>query len=79
MAFSLEERFIVINHKHLNKVPDNKRLEFLRALSNVQEYLPNNKYIVINKDEEYSEKVIELLKTSEESKINEKTSSPPNS
>ena len=51
-----EEKFFVINKKHLNvfQIDD---LEFLLSRFN----LPDNKYYVCNQDEPYAQNVIDLI------------------
>jgi len=49
---SKEEKFIVINRKHLVKVPPEIKNQFIMILGIVQGYIPKTKYKVLeNKDE----------------------------
>lgn len=66
-----EEKFIVINKKHLidayEKIPD-KINEFFDLLGYISNWLPDHKYYVCNQDEPYAEKVIEIILKGEEEK-----------
>ena len=65
-----EEKFIVINRKHLNKkkIPQQILLDFEKALSQLSEYLPNNKYYVVNQDEHYAKNIIKFILDNETEK-----------
>jgi len=63
-----EEKFIVINTKHLNNIPKTRREKFLKELDAIQEWLPNNKYYVCNQDEPYAKKVIKTILDGENKK-----------
>ena len=56
-----EEKFFVINKKHLINVPKEFRENFTTALSEIRPYLPDNKYYVCNQDEPYAEDVLKLI------------------
>ena len=56
-----DEKFIVINKKHLANVPNDLSIEFLNALNKIAAYLPNHKYLVCNQDESYAEQVKQII------------------
>jgi len=56
-----ETKFIVINLDHLENVPETKKFHFLRALFDIEEYLPDNKYYVCNQDEPYAQEVLDII------------------
>jgi hypothetical protein len=56
-----EEKFIVINKKHLRDIPDIIRTGFLRSLEEIKSYIPENKYYVCNQDEPYADKIIDII------------------
>ena len=56
-----EEKFFVINKKHLSKVPREKMDAFSKALKAIQPYLPDHKYYTCNQDEDYAEDVLKLI------------------
>ena len=66
-----EEKFIVINKKHLEivkkKVPD-KADEFIELLRSISNWLPNNKYYVCNQDELYAQQIIDIIIAGENAK-----------
>ena len=57
-----KEKFIVINKKHLKNLyfGEQPKLvdEFYVAFEKLQPYLPDNKYIVCNRDEPYATNVL---------------------
>jgi len=66
-------KFIVINRKHLVDIPNNLMNNFLinrfdNVLDEVEEYLPDNKYIACNRDEPYAQQVLEIILRGEASK-----------
>jgi len=66
-----EEKFIIINRKHLEKLNDtNPKMvtKFLIDLDTVVPYLPENKYYVCNQDEPYADKVIKTILDGETAK-----------
>jgi hypothetical protein len=67
-----EEKFIVINKKHLDKLPYDLSLRLKCLLKDISDYLPNNKYYVCNQDEPYASKVIDIIIKGENNKINER-------
>ena len=60
-----EERFIVINKKHLKDIPEEEKNLFLTALQKIADYLPNNKYYVCNQDEKYAPLVYSIIEAGE--------------
>lgn len=56
-----EYRFIVINSKHLRYVPEVLTDNLIKALEDIQEFIPKNKYLVVNQDESYAEEVWKLI------------------
>lgn len=56
-----EEKFIVLNKKHLNSVPPSVRGDLSFVLERIKKYIPENKYIVCNQDEPYAEKVWDMI------------------
>jgi hypothetical protein len=67
--FKKEEKFIVINRKHITK-------NDARLISNIclERNVPENKYYVCNQDEPYAEKVLQTIKEGEEQKQRKKPS-----
>jgi len=65
--FKKEEKFIVINRKHITK-------NDVRLISNIclERNVPENKYYVCNQDEPYAEKVLQTIKEGEEQKQRKK-------
>ena len=59
MKAKYEEKFIIINKKHLKNNSDRFRIAFYNALHDLD--LPNNKYYVCNQDEPYAKKVIDII------------------
>lgn len=58
-----ENKFIVINTKHLNYglIPRNVLGTFFFLLKQISRYVPDNKYYVVNQDERYSKKIIDII------------------
>jgi hypothetical protein len=56
-----EEKFIVINRKHLKEVPSKLEKQFTEILRKIRDYIPKNKYIVCNQDEPYAKDVLSLI------------------
>lgn len=56
-----EEKFIVINKKHLRGIPDIIHAKFLLSLEEIKPYIPENRYYVCNQDEPYANKVIDII------------------
>jgi len=54
-------KFIIINKKHLKKVPYELLIEFLSKLQQVEVYLPKHEYIACNKDEPYAIKIAKII------------------
>jgi transcription initiation factor IIE alpha subunit len=63
-----EEKFIVINVKHLEKIPYTTKEFLLDCLDTAKEYLPSNKYYVCNQDEPYANRVIDIILKGESNK-----------
>ena len=61
MKAKYEEKFIVINKKHLNKIPKGRKDNFLDIIDDLSDWLPDNKYYVCNQDEPYAKKVIDII------------------
>lgn len=55
-----EERFLIINLKHLEKVPTFPRIWFNALLDEIMKYIPGNKYYACNQDEPYAQKLLTL-------------------
>ena len=64
-----EEKFLVINWKHIKNIPQEKAERFRDAVIAIEEYLPDNKYYVCNQDEPYAEKVLETILSGEKEKL----------
>ena len=66
-----EEKFIVINKKHLeiakDEIPD-KIGEFIELLGFISNWLPGHKYYVCNQDEPYAQQVISIILAGENAK-----------
>jgi hypothetical protein len=56
-----EEKFIVINKKHVEKLPANLQAKFTDILNEIKPYIPENKYYVCNQDEPYAKRVIDII------------------
>ena len=64
-----EEKFIVINKKHLPQGMYRHLTEqLLEALENLRPELPDNKYYVCNQDEDYAPIVLRLIMLGEQRK-----------
>ena len=63
-----EEKFIVINKKHIYAAPEKVAANFWYALKALSEHLPDNKYWVCNQDEPYADKVISVIADGEDAK-----------
>ena len=68
MTPKYEEKFIVINKKHLNSLPNSLYNEFSNILRKISKFLPNNKYYVCNQDEPYAERILEIILDEEKKK-----------
>lgn len=66
-----EDKFIVINKKHLDRIPSDLRKKFMQVLEEVEKYLPHNDYVVVNKDESYFSEVMRIILKREEEKEQE--------
>ena len=66
-----EDKFIVINKKHLDKMPWGLRRRLILTLEEVIENLPGHKYYVCNQDEPYAQKVINTILAGESEKLQE--------
>ena len=56
-----EDKFIIINKKHLDRVPSDLRKKFIQILEEVEKYLPYNEYVVVNKDESYFSEIMRII------------------
>ncbi len=68
-----EEKFIVINKKHLAELMESEHLirlvrNLVDALDKIEFALPKNEYYVCNKDEPYAQKVIDIIIEGENAK-----------
>jgi len=61
-----EEKFIVINTKHLKQQRDRFRIAFINALQDLE--LPDNKYYVCNQDEPYASEIFKIISKGEDKK-----------
>lgn len=61
-----EEKFIVINKKHLELLPGNELVLLHEALRASVPYLPENKYLVCNQDEPYAGEILKTILSGEE-------------
>lgn len=64
-----EEKFIVINNKHINELPLQDKDEFIQALVKIRKLIPENKYLVCNQDEPYAQNVLDIILSGEDAKI----------
>lgn len=64
-----EEKFIVINKKYLSQLPAGLFDRFSRVLTEMQQFLPDNKYYVCNQDEPYAQQVIDIILAGENAKV----------
>ena len=65
---NFEEKFIVINRKHLEKITPYYRGLISLALNHVEENIPCHRYYVCNQDEPYADEVIRIILEGEEKK-----------
>jgi len=63
-----EEKFIVINTKHLKNIPEDLSDELEEILGNLNCYLPENRYYVVNQDEPYSDVILKIILEGENKK-----------
>ena len=68
-----EEKFIVINKKHLEEIKNDDGLSrladsLIKAINAIEYALPKNKYYVCNQDEPYAKKVIDIIIAGENEK-----------
>lgn len=63
-----ENKFIIINRKHLDRMPPDLREKFMKILEEVERYLPKHEYVVINKDEPYFPEIKRIMLEREEKK-----------
>lgn len=61
-----EEKFIVINHKHLDRISEDEK-KFLHVI--LMKLANHNNYYVCNQDEPYAQKVIGIILTGEDEKL----------
>lgn len=61
-----EEKFIVINHKHLNRITEDEK-KFLHVI--FMKLANHNNYYVCNQDEPYAQKVIDIILRGEDEKL----------
>jgi hypothetical protein len=57
----LEEKFIVINKKHIDELPIHTKEMIYNKLDDILHYLPDKKYVVCNQDEIYAESIAEII------------------
>jgi len=72
MEIELEEKFIVLNLKHLNNQDNSIKRELSNILSKLK--MPDNKYYVCNQDEPYAQEVINIILKGEKEKCSSQTS-----
>jgi len=63
-----ENKFIVINKKHLGLLPVGLESRFAKILSEIGQFIPDNKYMVCNMDEPYAEKIKQIILDGEDEK-----------
>ena len=63
-----EEKFIVINRKHIDQLPEHIASELNRSLMIVKSFLPENYYYTCNQDEPYAEEVLDVILNGEDKK-----------
>ena len=56
-----EEKFIIINKKHLADLNGDVKTIFKSCLDVINKHVPNNKYYVCNQDESYAQEVIDII------------------
>lgn len=71
-----EEKFIVINLKHIKSLPESRKNAIKTCIDNLLFFLemtdtPDNKYYVCNQDEPYAKKVIDAILEGETAKENQ--------
>lgn len=71
--FEYQEKFIVINNKHLTEISKTavgRRVveRFADVLSELEELLPNHRYLVCNQDEPYADAVLSVIASGENAK-----------
>ena len=67
-----EEKFIIFNKKYLNKMPLGLQNRFAKLLSEMSQFIPDNKYYVCNQNEPYAKYIINLILEGEKLKNNQK-------
>jgi len=63
-----EEKFLVINWKHLKAMPYTLFERMADLLEAMQPHLPDNKYYVCNQDEPYAQDVLDVISRGEDEK-----------
>jgi len=63
-----ENKFFVINRKHLLNIPETYINRVQVALRIMDRYSPSNKYFICNQDEPYAQDVIQTILKGEEAK-----------
>ena len=58
---NLDDKFIVINKKHLDQLSNKLRIGIRYKLEEILCHLPENKYIVCNQDEPYAEEIAKII------------------
>jgi hypothetical protein len=64
----IEEKFFVINLKHINELHPLLRDDAHNALDYIDRLIPNNEYYVCNQDEPYADEVLRVILEGEEAK-----------
>lgn len=68
-----EEKFIIINTKHLRQIPEKLQESFMTQLLLIKDYIPKHKYYACNQDEPYAGKIIKIILEGENEKREEIT------
>jgi hypothetical protein len=65
-----EEKFFVINRKHIENAPPYQRGLMNLLLNQINRFAPFNKYYICNQDEPYAGEVLRVILEGEEAKMN---------
>jgi len=65
-----ENKFFVVNLKHLDKIPPYYRNFINLAFDKIKQHVPDNSYFVCNQDEPYAKDVIRIIMDGEDAKKN---------
>ena len=67
-----KEKFIIINKKHLEKLPVGLKNRLAKLLYEIAPFIPDNYYYVCNQEEPYAQEILKIILAGED----EKTANP---